>query len=347
MRSTVYCTLLMVLLAAPATLAQPGRGPSRVNVVPVTSGTLAPSADFTGTVYFKEVAEIATEGSGQVQEVLFEEGQRLKAGARMVRLDAALLEAELKAAQAAQAQAQAQLEQERVRLERAQTLLRDEVTTPQQFDDIRFTVESLGHRAAALKAEVERLRISIAKKVSVAPFDGVVVDRLTELGEWKNSGETIAVFARDTIFDVIVNVPETNIVGMAPGDAVAMSIAGREVTGTVDAVIPRGDVVSRTFPVKIRVEGDWLLEGMTSTVRLPTGSPRDALMVPRDAVLLQAGEPVIFLARENTAVRVPVTVVGYTDTMAGVDAADLVAGAQVVVKGQERLMPGQPLEVLQ
>lgn len=264
----------------------------------------------------------------------------------MLRLDASLLEAQLAASEASLAQARTQLEQETVRLERTRTLLEDDVTTPQQYDDIRFTVESLNHRVAAVKAETERLSIEISKKVTVAPFDGVIVERLTELGEWKNSGETVAILARDTLYDVVVNVPETIILFVSAGDAVEMTIAGRAIRGVVDTIIPRGDTVSRTFPVKIRVEADWLLEGMTSIVRMPTGVVREALLVPRDALLLQTGEHVVYLARANEAVRVPVNVVGYTDTMAGVEAEGLEPDAQVVVKGQERLMPGQPLEIL-
>ena len=327
---------------------QEGPPPAKVVVATIEEGTLTPTSEFKGTVYFKEVSRVATEVSGKVIEVLFEEAEHLEEGAPMVRLDDALLKTALNAAKALYEQSKTQLAQEEVRLARAELLLEDEVTVPQDYDDLKFTVESLTHKVAAYKAEADRLELEIAKQTTRAPYDGVVIERLTELGEWKSGGSTVAEFARDKVFDVMVNLPEENLPWLKVGDGVAVMGRGQAFPGRIEAVIPRGDVNTRTFPVKIRVEGqEGLLEGMTTQVRLPIGERVDCLLIPRDAVLLEAGRDIVVVVREGRAGRVPVQVIGHDGLSAGVQGDGLEAGMSVVVKGHERVRDGQPVEVME
>jgi multidrug efflux pump subunit AcrA (membrane-fusion protein) len=118
--------------------------------------------------------------------------------------------------------------------------------------------------------------------------------------------------------------------------------------GRVVTVIPRGDVATRTFPVKIRVTGEeGLMEGMSAQVTLPVGQKQECLLVPRDAVMLSRGRPEVVVVSEGTARRLPVTVLGYTGEHAGIEVDGVRAGMQVIVKGHERVREGQPVEIVQ
>ncbi|MCC6143388.1 MAG: efflux RND transporter periplasmic adaptor subunit [Candidatus Hydrogenedentes bacterium] len=347
----MYRVLLTAVIAAATctAIAQPpsARPPAKVTTARVEQGMLKPTADFEGTVYFKEVSNLATETSGKVEQVNFEEGQHIDAGTVLVRLDYALLEEELQAAEATYRRNEALLKQEQARFERAKELLEDEVTTPQQYDDLRFTVESLQHAMAASRAQSERIRREIEKKTIQAPFDGVVVERQVELGEWKREGDSIAVFARDDEFDVMVNLPERFLPFISPGATLDMRISDRPIQGGVVAVIPRGDIATNTFPVKVRVAAvDWLLEGMSATVQMPTGNETESLLIPRDAIVLLGGKNYVFAVREGKASQVPVEVQGYKGLTAGIAAPDLQPGDEVATKGHERLQPGQDIQVV-
>ncbi len=342
----VICWIVTTFLVALFSAVAQGPPPANVVVANVSEGTLAPTVGLKGTVYYKEVSNLATEIDGLVREVLFEEGQHIDKDSPMVRLNYSLKEADLRAANARVLQNEARLAQERVRLERAESLLADEVTTPQEYDDLRFTVQSMEYQVAASKAEVERIQREIEKKTIYAPFNGVVVDRMTELGEWKREGDVIAVFARDDVYDVIVNLPEENLQWIKPDLEMDMVIAGKPLKGKVVTVIPRGDVSMRTFPVKIRVtDQDWLLELMTADVQVPVGQQSTCMTVPRDAVILDGGQHVVFTVQDGMAARVPITVLGYEGMVVGVASEGLSPGMDVVVKGQERLRDGQPVSV--
>lgn len=336
--------LLLALIAAP--LAAQGPPAARVTVAEIEAGRIAPTVDLEATVYFKEVAAVATEVSGLVIEVTFEEGQRLSEGDVMVRLDNTLLEPQLAENKALVAQALARLEQERVRFGRAQELLEDEITTPQELDDLRFTIQALDEQVAAAQARVQQIERELAKKVIRAPFDGVVIERNTELGEWKSPGATIAVFARNQIFDVLASVPESQLGFVEPGDELSVRIGDQHFDAPVVESAPRGDIASRTFPLRVRVTTDrGLVEGLSAILAVPSGLPTDCLMVPRDAVLLERGATTITTVEDGAARKVPVRVLGYSEGRAGVDAEGLTAGVQVITKGHERVRNGDPVEI--
>jgi multidrug efflux pump subunit AcrA (membrane-fusion protein) len=112
----------------------------------------------------------------------------------------------------------------------------------------------------------------------------------------------------------------------------------------VFAVVPRGDIATRTFPVKIRTQNNHsLIEGMSASVILPTGKRTQALIVPRDAVIHVLGQNVIFTANTSEAGMMPVRIIGYDGLHVGIEAGGLEEGMLVVVDGNERLRDGQPV----
>ncbi len=345
---TILLTTLLASTWMGLATAQGGPGPANVAITEIQTGMLAPTVAYQGTIYFKEVSQLATEVDGQVKEVLFEQGDRVAKGIPMVRLDGEILSKNLESAKASLRQRQTQFNQEQVRLERARELLADEVTTPQEYDDIRFNLEALDHAISVARAETERLALELDRKVIRAPFDGVVVERQTEPGEWKSKGETIAVFALDMVHDVMVNIPESQLNWVQPGELVNVTLNDRAIPGEIIGIMPRGDVISRTFPVKIRVMNETgLLEGMSTTVQLPSGLMQEALLVPRDAVMLRDGRSVVFTVNDNTTATLhQIEILGYSGRDVGVHANGLQAGMSVIIKGHERLRPGQEVTII-
>lgn len=322
--------------------------PANVNVAEIRSGSLSPTQNFKGTVYFKEVSNVASEIPGKVVEVLYEEGDHLAEGAPMVRLDDSLLQADLAKLQAEVHAAEALLQQEQSRYERMRVLHEREVATPQSYDDTRFTVEAVRFRLAAAKAQATRLEEEIRKKTITAPYDGVVLLRESEKGDWKEEGDSVAVFARKNLYDVILQIPERHLPYLKPGMPLAIEVLGQAIEGKLANGSPRGDPATRTFPIRIRVEGnDWLLEGMSAEASIPTGETVKSLLVPRDAVLMEDRQFVVYTVQDGQAVRHEVEIVGVDGARTmGIQGEGLTEGMNVIVKGHERLRPGQPLNIL-
>jgi membrane fusion protein (multidrug efflux system) len=185
---------------------------------------------------------------------------------------------------------------------------------------------------------VEQFEIELKKKVIRAPFDGVVIKRQVDRGEWVSEGETVAVIGKDDTVDIVVEVPERFIPFIQKGMEVSATVNRSNLKGRVIAIVPKGDVATRTFPVKIRTANDLgLIEGMSARVILPTGDSMQALIVPRDAVIPKFGQNVVFAVSDSRASMIPVNVLGYSGLKAGVESNELKAGMLVVVEGNERL----------
>jgi membrane fusion protein (multidrug efflux system) len=342
-----WAALLLLGTALPAAAQDKGGPPpALVAVSEVREGMVVPESEFVGTVYYPEVSEVSAEVSGRAVEVSVEEGHRVRKEEVLVRIDRDLLEKTLQSTRATHEQNLAELERATLDLKRIEKLYREDSIAEQVYDENRFRVKSLEKRGDSLKADVERLEIELAKKTIRAPFDGVVLKKHVDRGEWLSPGTSVATLARDDTMDVVVEVPGDVLPFVKKGRRVRIRTAGKEIQGTVTAIVPRGDISTRTFPVKIRVPNRFsLIEGMEARVNIPSGKKEKTLLVPRDALVTAMGQTVVFTIVDAKAKMVPVTVTRYVGKEVAVRANGLKTGTEVLVKGNERIREGQPVSV--
>lgn len=340
------------LFLTPAFLVAQEKGPlaippAKVVVAGVTSGMAVPQSSFVGTVYYQEVSSVASEVEGLVEETGFEEGAKIEKGEALVKLNADLLQKTIQATKASYEQVAIELEKARIDLKRVESLYREKLAPEQEYDEYRFSVLGKEKTAESLKAEMERLGAQLDRKTIRAPFDGVVLQKRTNIGEWLSPGSPVATIARSDVVDIVVNVPEEVLKFIRPDQAVRVESGGQEIQGKIFAVIPKGDIATRTFPVKVRVQNNrFLLEGMEARVTLSSGRNRKSLAVPRDALLTVSGKAVVFVVKDSKAAAIPVEVTGYEGMTAWVDSKGLREGMKVVIKGNERLRDGQPVDII-
>lgn len=318
-RTALIMFILLVSLPVHAQEEKQGGMPPAIVVVSeVVSGMVVPLSEFIGTVFFAEVSDVACEVDGKVETADFEEGQRVKEGDGLVSINSEILRSDLDKALLGYA--------------RAVQLYKETLITEEEYDARRF--------------EKERLEIILAKKTIRAPFSGVIIKKHVERGEWLSPGSVVATIAADDTADILVEVPEHVLTFVSPGMEVSVSAGGSELKGRITAVIPVGDISTRTFPVKIRIANSAsLIEGMGARVTLPAGEEVKSLTVNRDAVINVFGNTVVYTVQDSKATMVPVIVSGYNGMNAGIQAKGLAAGMKVVVKGNERLRPGQDVVI--
>lgn len=221
----------------------------------------------------------------------------------------------------------------------------------------------------AQKEAVNQIEDRLAKYTIRAPFDGYVVAKHTEVGEWINRGDPIAeVIAIDPI-EVAVAVPETAIANLqeamteAEGlgemlqAVVKVDALGTEISsGSVERIVPQADVRTRTFPVKVLVpnpisgKSHKLKAGMICHVTLPVGRPQRVMLVPKDAIVIDQGKARVMAADPveggmPVARRVPVEIGAAFGSLIQVT-GQIKPGDVVVTRGNERLFPGQPLNIV-
>jgi RND family efflux transporter MFP subunit len=321
-----------------------GPPPALVVVADVERGAVQPMVEYVGTVYYAHVSDVAAEVEGKVERTNYEEGRKVRKGQILVRLSTDLIEETIGSTRANYEEAQAELEKAERDLARFEPLYQEGSIAETVYDENLFRVRGLKQKVTGLGALLRRLELQKEKKVIYAPFGGIVVAKSVETGEWVDAGGTIAVIADDAEIDVVVDVPEDLLGYLERGRRLIFRSGGNEFEGTFTSFVPKGDVATRTFSVKVRLRNPGsLFEGMEARVTVPSGPRLEGLMVPRDAVLKQFGMDVIFVVEDGQAKMVPVSVSGFEGLRAGVSAKGLSEGMKVVIKGNERIRDGQPV----
>ena len=325
-----------------------GMPPAQVVVAEITLGMVAPESEFIGTAKYQELSDIAPEVDGIVEEVNFDDGDRVKKGDVLVKLNSELLEKTLASTVASYEQALSDLELANKELERAENLYKEQLISSQRYDTTRFEVKSAEKKAAALKADMERYELELQKKSIRAPYNGIVVRKHVDRGEWLSSATEAMTIAKDDYMVPVVNVPERVIKFIKKGLIVDVEIGGNKLKGKVVSIIPRGDLSTRTFPVKVGVRNTLsLMEGMEAKVVLPIGEKKKAFLAPRDSVITVFGNTAVYAVIDSKATMLPVEIVGYDGMTAGIQGQGLKEGMKVVVKGNERLRDGQAVMIQQ
>lgn len=349
-----FPVLILALLLLPGTvLAQKKKEPfppALVITVPARMEKVSPTAPYSGTVHFKDVSEVAAEVTGKVDRVLFQEGLKVKKGEPLVILDSQILRKELASAKGALEEAQVELEKARIDLQRIEALYKRQGASRQLYDNYLYKVKALEKKVAALEASHGKLTVMLKKKTIRAPFDGVVIKRKVDVGEWMTEGSVCAVVGRLSPAEVVVSVPSKYLKYLKPGASIPLtipSVSKETIRGQLFSIIPLGDMASRTFPVKIRLANrqGLYLDGMEARVQIPVGPKGKALVVSRDAIVSFQGGTFVFTVAQGRAQILPVKVKGYFGDLALVEGRNLKPGIPVVIRGNERLRPGQPVRV--
>jgi len=334
------------VLAAETSGKAQGPPPMLVSVDSVEQGVAQPLVELVGTVRYVRTARVAGEIAGIVEQTMFEEGQRVQMGDPLLQLNTELLQTSITGTRAAYQQLLIELEKARKDLQRITALFQEDSVAEVVYDENYYRVLGLEKQAESLNATLDRLMLEQRKTTILAPFSGLVLEKTVERGEWVAPGGQIALLADDSEIEISVDIPYSLLIHLEEGQQIEIRSGNRQFQGAFSHFVPQGDIATRTFSVKIRLKNDsGLVAGMEARAKLPAGEKITGLLVPRDALIRQSGQDILFLAEEGTAKMIPVTIQGYRGLQVAVDGEGLTDGQQVVVKGNERIRDGQAIRL--
>lgn len=289
------------------------------------------AASYTGTAPLEARAEsqVVAKTSGVALDVMVEEGQQVRAGQVLLRLDSARAEQQA-------AQTGATLRKLEANYARARQMAEQRLLSANDADQLRYDLESA--RAANRLANLE---LSYAKVE--APISGVVASRSIKTGNFVQINSPIIRIVDTSQLEATLNVPERELATLKAGLPVQMQVdamPGKSFTGKVNRVAPVVDSGSGTFRVICSFEGGGVLQpGMFGRLRIDYDNRADALVVPRAALLDDEGDPAVFVVRGKKVARVPVKL-GYLDGAWAEIRDGIKLGDQVVVAGKTALREG-------
>lgn len=339
--------LALCLLAAPA-LAQDGgfeMPPARVEVAAAELREMAPSVNVSGTVVSLNDSRIASEVEG-VLTWLAEVGDAVDAGDIVARIDPRLIRIAVTRAESNVGRLESDLAYRQRQLERTEELAARNSASKTLLDEALAQRDQAQHMLNDAQAGLERARADLDRTEIRAPFAGHVMQRLGSVGEFVNVGEDVIRLVDTHRIEISLPAPIAQSRFIVPGMQVPVQSGTIIREHPVRTVVPVGDAVSRMVEVRLNVgDGEWLV-GTPVQVSLPSGATYSTVAVPRDALIERSGRSYVYkVSDDNTAEQVAVEINAIVGLWVGV-ANGIDAGDRVIVRGAERIAPGQAVEVL-
>lgn len=354
MSSTIRQTLLGVLLLASGSSAfvQAQDAPAPlVKVEQVRVQTLQRELPLSGRIYSRHDARLGLTLSGELQWVL-EPGTAVETGQVIAILDQQpilLRKAELEHMAERERVNSAYLEKE---LKRLHKLKKDNNASERMVDEGTSQRDVSIQDMRSLQARIEQLDDELRRSQLVAPYAGVIAERLKRGGEYARPGDVIARLVDLETLELRFQVPVVYLPRISDGQQIRFSAQSGQLLGgqessyqaTVRTIIPAADMNSQTFEVRADLAPaakDAVITGQLVNVKLQLDDTRTTMQVPRDAIVLRAeGKYVFRISEQDTAQKIMVSI--------GEGAADWVSvngelseGDWVAVRGIERLKDGQ------
>jgi RND family efflux transporter MFP subunit len=294
---------------------------------------------------------VAAQVSGSVQDFPVSEGDFVKKGQVLARLRSTNLALRLKAAEATMEKVRSNLLFAEKELSRYTKLKGTDSIAESKYDQALDQYQSLKQELLRTEAEIELLKDDIQRKKVVAPFAGFVAKEHTQVGEWIDVGGPVVSLLDLGHIRITVDVPERYAMQLSqdsPVRVLVTSLSDDTYSGKISAVLPEGDMNARTFPVRIELANPNLeiRSGMEATATFSLGTKRKALLVPKDAIVTAGTNRMVYVVADGVAQPVPIQVIGYYDGKVAVE-GPLQPEAPVVIRGNERLMPGQPVQIIE
>jgi RND family efflux transporter MFP subunit len=329
---------------APAQSQGGGPPPPLVEVATVGDGDLTDGWTYLGQVQPALAAELAAAVAGHVKSLGVREGDSVKKGEVLVKLDTATIGAEVNATRAKEKATVAELEQARKQLARVQEI-NSGLSDPER-ERFELAVSTLEATLAAQKADTRRVQVAYSQHIIKAPFAGVVRARHTNPGAWISIGQPVLEVV--SLEDIEIHVAVSAELGkrVSVGD-IATLRGDTTVDADVVGVVPALDSDTRTIRVRLvpKERPSWLIPGMAVDVEFKVKLEGEGVTVSLDALIRGPVEVRVMKVVEGKGVPVVIEVLAITESKALIRGEGLKVGDQVVVRGNERLRPNTPLRV--
>jgi RND family efflux transporter MFP subunit len=293
-------------------------------------------------------ARVAAEVVGRLAWVA-EVGAEVAAGGVLARLDPRDFQLALQQAEATHNRARAGHELAAAQARRFEDLAATHSVSAQEVSEARLRRDMAQQEMEQARVARDQAALRLERAEVRAPFAGRVVERLRSPGEFIGIGGEVVRLVDTRHMEVRAQAPLAVAAFVRAGQQVTIAEGagsdGRSVQSRIRTAVPVGDDRSRMMEVRIALDGAPWPVGMPVRVALPQSAPRDAVLVDRDALVVREdGVYVWRVGGDGKAERVLVTT--------GAEQAELVevlggiaAGDRVIVRGAERLTPGQALAV--
>ena len=338
-----------------------------VGVTPVVRRDLDCAFAASGTLVAKTQATVFSMVPGVVLGLKVQEGDDVKAGDVLARLDAAKSALGYQQAQAGQAQARLNLENMKKNYQDIRTLYEQKAVSRNDYEKMELGLKVAEQQVAQAGAAVSLASASWSDATIRAPIDGTVIMKAVETGDLMTSSQAmktspLMIIAKLDVMKVDVHVPEKNVLYLRRGQKCKVRVDAYDhvFPGEVDQVGEMLDAVTKTLKVTVHISNEALTVrdggqprtierplkvGMFARVSIILEKRPAALSIPVDAVIHKDGYDFVFVFKDDR-VSLRLIKVGVLEEQVAEVVAGLEENDRVVVLGQRALFDGQPVRLM-
>ncbi|WP_150305868.1 efflux RND transporter periplasmic adaptor subunit [Pseudomonas saliphila] len=277
--------LLLALLLSGLCIGALAQNRPEVRLERVSKTDIIAEVPLNGTVNPMRSSGLSTSVAGLLDQVAVEPGTRVAAGDLLMRLDDELAALQLEQAEAAADESRVALTEARRRAAEARSVGAGRNIAATEISARESVAAAAEATLKRLEAESRARKVSLRRHTIEAPFDGVVSQRLRDLGEWVTPGDELLRLVDTDNLRLDFQVPQAHYPRINERTSLWLTHLGESREVTIETLVPVSDSVARTFLLRAAApSGANLLPGMAvqATLRMATG--KQGLTVPRDAV---------------------------------------------------------------
>jgi len=343
---TFISAITLLSFSQEAKAAATEKPASLVSVESVKKEQVNPSIWLPANVISRKNAPISAEQTGQllwIEDV----GSQVKKGQLLAQIDDRHLKLQLAGQRAQVKQHQADVDYLTGQKARFLKLREKNNSALSEFERVNKDLTIAINEVAALNISVEQTLLSLEKTVIRAPFSGNISQRFAHVGELISIGRPLVQLIDTKNLDIKIAAPISIAPFLQRGSKVMVKWNQTLLELPVRTWSQAGEQASRTFDVRLAADGIAMLAGTAVTVSLPKQLPKDAILVPRDALMLRENETyVLTIDDDQQAQKVAVLVGQGVKNWVAVTGA-LSVNDSVVVRGGERLQSGEKVRFIE
>ena len=338
--------LLIIFTFSITTAFAQGPPPAEVVVAKISQQEIAENRPFLGLIYYERVSHVSSEVAGLVKSVKVRAGERVKQGSPLVSIDTELLDQEIALSRTRVAQMELRSHHAEKNHQRLQELYAQDGVSERDYDDAQYLYQDSRQEKQAAEDGLTTLLIKKRKSLITAPFAGVILAKEIDSGDWVQPGKPLIRIGASNDLFVRVPVAETLLQFIKIGTKVPVELNAfkEKIQGTIEDIDPTADPKTKNIFLKVRIPAmATVAENMSATVFVPTSTPKQLSIIPRDALIKFQGQDFVYTIKDEKAAILPVNIVTFLGDQIGADNPYFVPGMQVVIEGNERLRPDQPV----
>jgi membrane fusion protein, multidrug efflux system len=341
---TVVMLLLTVLFAA----AAEGPPPAKVKVAPVTQDEVAQTRTVIGVLYYERISQISTELAALVETVKVSEGETVKQGEPLVILNTEILDKEIDFQKARLEQIELRIANLKKNYDRLELLYGKQGVSERERDNALFEYKNAQVEKEATEANLQKLQIQKKRSIISAPFSGIILTKDVDSGSWVQPGKVLVSIGSSEDLYIRAPISETILQYIEIGQQLPITINafGKELTGILEDIDPVADMKTKNIYLKISIEPlDLVAQNMSATVTVPASERRKLSIISRASLVTFQGKDFVYTVKDGNASILPVNIVAYLGETVAVDNPYIAPGMPLVIEGNERLRPDQPVTI--